>query len=115
MDNTLENLKSPWGGIRANSGRKPKHQFEAREQFNLAVDNLMPSIVEKITELVDSGDRDTLKWLIEQRIGKSPQSINLLARTFNFNETQKVTPGEKNVLELAKRISAELKILKTNN
>ena len=73
--------KKTKGGKRLNSGRKPKiksfKKFEARENFNIAVDKKWPEIMQKIQEYIDAGDRDILKMVIEQRIGKAPQSIKM--------------------------------------
>ena len=50
MNTEVENLKtipiSKHGGSRKNSGRKPKLKYEARELFNLAVDQRWPLILE---------------------------------------------------------------------
>lgn len=80
MNKEVENLKtiaiSKHGGARKNSGRKPKLKYEARELFNLAVDQRWPLILEKIDELILKGDKDMIKMLIEQRIGRSPVAVS---------------------------------------
>lgn len=68
---------SSHGGSRKNSGRKPKLQYEARELFNLEVDKRWPKILEKIDELIQKGDKDVLKMLIDQRIGKPTSTVNM--------------------------------------
>lgn len=81
MDKQLEILKtrdiSKHGGPRKNSGRKPKLNYEAREYFNLAVDKMWPNILEKISEYVEKGDKDVIKMLIEQRIGRPIVPVSL--------------------------------------
>lgn len=65
------------GGARIGAGRKPKLQFEARELFNMAVDQRWPRIEKKMDEWIDNGDKDMVRFLIEQRIGKPSQSIDI--------------------------------------
>jgi len=62
--------KSTWGGKRDGSGRKPKLRHEARELFYLAIDERWERILAKIDNYILRGDKDMVKFLIEQRIGK---------------------------------------------
>ncbi len=64
--------KSTWGGERDGSGRKPKLKFEARELFYMAIDERWDRILAKIDKYIERGDKDILKMLIEQRIGRPP-------------------------------------------
>ncbi len=79
METTIEksntNQISKRGGARVGAGRKPKMQYEARELFNMAVDARWPLIMQKIDELIQKGDKDILKMIVEQRIGKPTQSV----------------------------------------
>ena len=81
MSSEFENLKmgekSKHGGLRPNSGRKPKLKAEAREIFYAKVDDRWPLIVEKMDELLEKGDKEMIKFIIEQRIGKAPQSLEV--------------------------------------
>lgn len=65
------------GGVRENSGRKPKLKDEARQMFYAAVDARWEMIMEKIDYYIQKGDKDILKMIIEQRIGKAPQPIEV--------------------------------------
>ena len=68
------------GGARVGAGRKPKLQFEARELFNISVDKNWDMLMEKVWEAVKNGDKDMLKFVIEQKIGKPAQAINVHKR-----------------------------------
>jgi hypothetical protein len=70
LENSITTTKIKHGGFRAGSGRKPKLQYEARELLNMAIDQRMPKILEKIDELVEKGDTTMIKLLIEQRFGR---------------------------------------------
>ena len=115
---TLEMLKtehkSTWGGSREGSGRKPRLQYEARELFNAVIDEEWVNITETLLNYVRKGDKEVLKWVIEQRIGRSPQSIDISARSavLNINEIPDAERTEK-VMEIARRVSDELKKIKT--
>lgn len=63
-------MKIKRGGFRPGSGRKPKYQYEAREILNMAIDERMPKIFEKLDDLIEKGDPTILKMLIEQRYGR---------------------------------------------
>ncbi|OHB14679.1 MAG: hypothetical protein A2431_00520 [Candidatus Zambryskibacteria bacterium RIFOXYC1_FULL_39_10] len=65
------------GGARIGAGRKPKLKFEARELFNVAVDEKWPLIVSKMDEWIENGDKDMIKFIIEQRIGKPAQAVDI--------------------------------------
>lgn len=70
LENSITTTKIKHGGFRSGSGRKPKLQYEARELLNMAIDQRMPKILEKIDELVEKGDTTMIKLLIEQRFGR---------------------------------------------
>ena len=112
---TLEKLKtkekSSWGGVRPGSGRKPKLQYEARELFYSAIDEEWENIIKVLRYHVRRGNKDVMKWLIEQRIGKAPQSVDISSKNVVIDLTD--TEGGREVREIAKRVSAELKVLKT--
>ena len=63
------------GGARPGAGRKPKLQYEARELFNMAIDKRWPLVMQKLDEWIDKGDKDILRLIIEQRIGRASQSL----------------------------------------
>lgn len=65
------------GGHRPNSGRKPKLKYDARQLFYACIDKKWDRIMEKLNEYIEEGDKDILKMIIEQRIGKAPQSLEL--------------------------------------
>lgn len=73
------------GGARLGAGRKPKLQFEARELFNMAVDERWPRIEKKMDEWIDNGDKDMIKFLVEQRIGKPSQSVDIQKKETQVN------------------------------
>lgn len=79
METDIENLKttaiSRRGGARVGAGRKPKLQHEARELFNAAIDARWPLIMQKLDGLIEEGDKDVLKFIVEQRIGKATHNI----------------------------------------
>jgi hypothetical protein len=64
--------KSTWGGSRNGSGRKPRLQYEAREAFYNAVDDEWENINKLLKYHIHRGDKEMLKWIIEQRIGRAP-------------------------------------------
>jgi hypothetical protein len=68
--------KSSWGGEREGAGRKQKNDYEARELFKHAFDELVtPSEWKKFVEISwKSGDWNKMKFLIEQRIGRPAKS-----------------------------------------
>ena len=65
------------GGARLGAGRKPKLQYEARELFNAAIDERWPLIVQKLDEWIAKGDKDILRLVIEQRIGRASQNVEV--------------------------------------
>jgi len=81
MDTSIESMKtggiSKRGGARLGAGRKPKLQFEARELFNVAIDDRWEQIMQKIDGLIEKGDKDILRLCVEQRIGKAGQSLSI--------------------------------------
>ncbi len=77
----VKNKKEPTkrgknGGYRPGSGRKPKiADPTARELFNKAVDERWPLIMARLDEMIEKGDSATVLKIIEQRIGKAPQTL----------------------------------------
>lgn len=69
--------ESKHGGARPGAGRKPKLQFEARELFYTAIDDRWEAIIAKLDKLIDRGDSGTIRWLLEQRVGKASQSLDV--------------------------------------
>jgi hypothetical protein len=69
--------KSKHGGAREGAGRKPKLQYEARELFYSAVDARWDTILAKLDKLITRGDFHALRWVLEQRIGRAPQSVEM--------------------------------------
>lgn len=65
--------KSNWGGSRAGAGRKPRTEYESREIFKSAFDNVFdPEKMELLMqEAWDSRNWNMIKFFIEQRIGKA--------------------------------------------
>ena len=86
-ENTPVPIPSRRGGARPGAGRKPKLKYEARELFNAAVDEHWDAIVTKLDESARAGDKDAIKMVIEHRIGRAPQSIevNNQQTRVNFN------------------------------
>jgi hypothetical protein len=106
---------SSWGGVRVGAGRKPKLQYEARELFNSAVDLEWPYIMEMLLNYARKGDKDVLKWIVEQRIGKAPQSMDVNSNSAVLNVNEVLDPdATERVMEIAKRVSEELKKTKTS-
>lgn len=69
--------QSRWGGERLGSGRKPKMKYEARELFYAAIDERWAKILKKIDHYITKGDKDILKMIIEQRIGRPSQQADI--------------------------------------
>jgi hypothetical protein len=90
------------GGKRPGSGRKPKKTFEARELFNKKIDERWDDIIKNIDFFIKKKDKDILKFIVEQRIGKSAQSLNLggdinnpitiIVKKDDGNKGSKITP-----------------------
>jgi hypothetical protein len=99
-------VKSKHGGARAGSGRKPRLQYEARELFCMAVDDRWELILAKLDEFIEKGDKEVLKMLIEQRIGRPGQSVDMTAKILNEEVS---APGGEHLQEIASRVAAELK------
>lgn len=112
MKKLLENLvitpKIKHGGYRSGSGRKPKLQYEARELLNMAIDQRIPKILEKIDDLIEKGDITVIKMLIEQRFGrpsvpetpKNSQPTRITSEIYNNPKVQ----------EKVKELDRELKL-----
>jgi hypothetical protein len=73
--------KSKHGGARPGAGRKPKLQYEARELFYSTVDARWDTIMATLDKLIAQGDYHVLRWVLEQRIGKAPQSLEIIEDT----------------------------------
>lgn len=101
--------KQKHGGARPGSGRKPKLQYEARESFYAYVDERQAIISEKLDALVQKGDFPALKWLMEQRIGKAPQSLDLTSLGQQINPPSESVATE-SLIEYAEEL---LRISKT--
>ena len=115
----FENLKSEpqsnWGGSRPGAGRKPRLQYEVRDLFNFAIDEEWDNILKVVRYHVRKGDKDVTKWLIEQRIGKAPQTLDVTAKAAILSVTSEISDDSPiDIMEIAKKVSAELKLLKTS-
>lgn len=73
------------GGARIGAGRKPKLQFEARELFNTSVDQNWDLLMKKVWEAVKNGDKDMIKFVLEQKIGKPAQAIDIKKEETRIN------------------------------
>lgn len=79
------------GGFREGGGRKPRiglPEYEAREKFNRKVDEHWDEIMGHLVRLLKEGDKDMLKAVLEQRIGKAPQALTIdgnLKQQLNIN------------------------------
>ena len=94
------------GGSRLGAGRKPKHQHEARAAFNLAIDARWDKILEKLDAWIEQGDKDILRMLVEQRIGKPSQSLEV-----SKIEQKRISMAvflDPRVQEATKRLDAEI-------
>lgn len=69
--------KSSWGGARKGAGRKPRAVFEARETFYAKVDEKWGQLVENVLKMALNGDKDVLKWILDQRIGRATKPFHL--------------------------------------
>ena len=91
--------KSKHGGAREGAGRKPRLQYEARELFCSAVDVRWDTILSKLDKLIASADFHTLRWVLEQRIGRAPQSVEMEITT------QEKTEPSPRIRELANQLN----------
>lgn len=75
----LEKPENNYGGKRDGSGRKPKAKlkgkFNAREELYKWIDERWDTLTAGVA--VNFEDKDMIKYLIDQRIGKAPQNLNL--------------------------------------
>ena|SRR3990167_5936544 len=87
------------GGKRENSGRKKTtlkkyKQHEARERFNIAIDHKWDIIIEKIDEWIEDGDKEMIKYVLDQRICKASQAIDLGGKveitTLSYEQARKI-------------------------
>lgn len=87
MENKTEKTEKSYlkkggnGGKRPGSGRKAVEKiakvFEAREAFNKRVDDRWDKLMAVMDECIENKDKDMVKFLVEQRIGKAPQSMKM--------------------------------------
>lgn len=114
---TLENMKtepkSSWGGARPGAGRKPRLQYEAREQFNEIYDRYADKLVGSAIYHAAKGDKDMLRFLIDQRIGRAAQGVDMRSQSIVLNMDSSDAGDVIDVMEIAARVSQELKKLKT--
>ncbi len=94
------------GGKRKNSGRKSKLKDDARQAFYKEVDKRWKTIMKKLGVWIDKGDKEVLLKIIEQRIGKAPQSVEVGGKDGG--------PIEHKVIYLPKREGVETTSRKTN-
>lgn len=83
---TLENEQqkqahSNHGGKRAGSGRKQKTRlkknFKAREDLYWWIDENWATLLNGLKTALTAKDKEMIKYLIDQRIGKAPQYLEL--------------------------------------
>lgn len=71
-------IKGKNGGYRPGSGRKPILVSDARQLFNKAVDERWNDIMAELDRwLAKEDNKEILKYIIDQRIGKAPQGIHI--------------------------------------
>jgi hypothetical protein len=110
LENLKTNDKPSWGGAREGSGRKPRLQYEARELFNEEIDKDWAYMTKFVRYHIRKGDKDMLKWAIEHRIGKAPQSMDIRAQAV----VEDVSPEHaERVMEIARMLSEDLRKRKT--
>lgn len=75
---------SPWsknGGKRKGSGRKQKEHlrknFQAREELYKWIDENWEALMKGLKVSLDKEDKEMIKYLIDQRIGKAPQRVEM--------------------------------------
>jgi len=115
---SFENLKnkdkSSWGGLREGSGRKPRLQYEVRELFNNVIDDEWDNIVKVLQYHIRKGDKDTMKWCLEQRIGRAPQSVDINAKGVFLSVSEPTADNKDIDIDLiARGVSKELRKIKT--
>jgi hypothetical protein len=67
------------GGARKGAGRKPKllQNYKVRELFNSVVDNCWDDIVVAMRHHIKKKDKDFIKFIVDQRIGKAAQALDV--------------------------------------
>lgn len=88
LDNLKTDKKSKHGGLRENAGRKPKLNFQAREIFYAKIDERWDKLIAVLDKFIEKEDKDMVKFMIEQRIGKAPQRMEI---TGEGGEVLKIT------------------------
>ncbi|MEI8339861.1 MAG: hypothetical protein WCF94_04350 [bacterium] len=110
FENLKTSIKSNWGGLRSGSGRKPRPQYEARELFNLVIDHEWERILKAVLTRVYKGDREMIKWVVEQRMGKVPNvAISDDREAFLSPCEPRVDDNGIDIMEIAKGVSDALK------
>jgi hypothetical protein len=69
--------KSSHGGARIGAGRKSKHSLESRDLFKYVLDRRFPEILEKSIELALKGDKEMIKMLTDQYMGRPSQALSV--------------------------------------
>ena len=111
--NTIE--KSNRGGARQGSGRKPRLEYSIREKFNSLADEKIQTWFEMLDRHIKSGNLEALKFGLEQRMGKAAQNLDMTTKSVSYSLSQPVNiQGGIDIMEMVKRISAELKTRKTS-
>lgn len=77
MPEKLKTEKKQNGGARPGSGRKPKLKDDARQAFYAAVDERWAQIMAGLDKWIKKGDKHVLLAIVEQRIGKAPQTMKV--------------------------------------
>ncbi|MEI7765669.1 MAG: hypothetical protein WCI93_03750 [bacterium] len=114
LENLKKDKKSSWGGIREGSGRKPRLQYEARELFYNAIDDEWENIIKILKYQIHRGDKEILKWTIEQRIGKAFQNVDIIAKGALLNIPAQIKNKDGvDIMAIAKGVSEKLRKIKT--
>jgi translation initiation factor IF-2 len=89
-----EDNKPSWGGFRVGSGRKPKLQYEAREEFNAWFDTNQTEIMDTLLRHIKRGNFQAMIYVLDQRFGKAPQTLESININKNLNVDVDVTKNE---------------------
>jgi len=82
------------GGKRAGSGRKPKTDFTARETFKALFDANVTDEDWKTFILACKRDPKLMMYLIDQRIGKAAQAVELSGKDGGAIEVKPILGGK---------------------
>ena len=103
------------GGKREGSGRKPKMQYEARELFNMYIDARMAKILENVAKWIDEGDKDMHKYILDQRLGKAVQGIDIGKNKGNvYIKVDHIETQQNLTLSQERRVTSETETVKLN-